>query len=268
MVNVYRLEGVDGESTEAAFLWELGCQGLAEETTADGVPVLLAYFLDPIDLAFGGTWETRPAVDHIAEYQANLAPVRIGNLVVAPSHANVAATDGDLVIWLDPGSAFGTGHHETTAMALGALMDTPEGLTGKSVLDVGSGTGLLAIAADWLGAEATYGVDVDPLTVPVARENAARNRSRARFSPGSLDAPGLPTKFDVLVANLYAELHGALFSTYAARLLPGGTAHLTGILASLRSTVTDATPPGMRLVAERQKGEWLLLTYHKEASAA
>ncbi|HLU82501.1 MAG TPA: 50S ribosomal protein L11 methyltransferase, partial [Trueperaceae bacterium] len=169
MVNVYRLQGADGESAEAAALWELGCQGLVEETTADGVPVLLAYFLDPIDLAFGGTWEMRPEVDHIAEYQANLAPVRIGNLVVAPSHAVVAATDGDNIIWLDPGSAFGTGHHETTAMALAALLATPGGLTGKSVLDVGSGTGLLAIVADRLGAESTYGVDVDPLTVPVAR---------------------------------------------------------------------------------------------------
>jgi len=265
MVNVYRLQGADGESAEAAALWELGCQGLVEETTADGVPVLLAYFLDPIDLAFGGTWEMRPEVDHIAEYQANLAPVRIGNLVVAPSHAVVAATDGDNIIWLDPGSAFGTGHHETTAMALAALLATPGGLTGKSVLDVGSGTGLLAIVADRLGAESTYGVDVDPLTVPVATHNAARNRSRVRFAHGSVEAPGLPTFFDVLVANLYAELHMALFPDYAARLLPGGTVHLTGILVSLRSVVTDAVPAGMRLVNERQEGEWLLLSFQKDA---
>lgn len=266
-MNVYRLEGADGESLEAALLWELGCQGLVEERTSDGTPVLLAYFGHVIELPFAGTWEVGPDVDYVAEYQAGLAPVRVGRLVVAPSHATVVATDGDDIIWLDPGSAFGTGHHETTAMALGALEATAGGLVGKNVLDVGSGTGLLAIAADRLGAESSYGVDVDPLTVPVARENAARNRSRARFSLGSLEAAGLPTAFDVVVANLYAELHAALFSGYAARLLPGGTLHLTGILTSLRTTVTAAAPPELRLAHERNDGEWLLLTYHKHAQA-
>jgi ribosomal protein L11 methyltransferase len=263
-MNVFRLAGVDGESAEAAELWSLGCQGLIEERSADGTPVLLAYFSERVDLPLDGTWETRPDVDHVAEYQAGLAPVRVGHVVVAPSHATVTATDGDLIIWLDPGSAFGTGHHETTSMALAALADTAGGLAGKSVLDVGSGTGLLAIAADRLGAESSYGVDVDPLTVPVARENASRNRSRARFSLGSLEAAGLPTRFDVVVANLYAELHAALFAAYADRLLPGGTAYLTGILASLRTTVTAAAPATLRLVDERQDGEWLLLSYRKE----
>lgn len=265
-MNVFRLVGADGESIEAAALWSLGCQGLMEERTSDGTPVLLAYFAERSDLPVAGTWETQPDVDYVAEYQAGLAPVRIGHLVVAPSHATVAAGDGDLIIWLDPGSAFGTGHHETTGMALAALGETSGGLVGKTVLDVGSGTGLLAIAADRLGAEASYGVDVDPLTVPVARENAARNRSRARFSLGSLDAAGLPTLFDVVVANLYAELHAALFTEYARRLLPGGFAYLTGILATLRGTVTAAAPAGLVLADERREGEWLLLTYQKQTS--
>ncbi|HET8986774.1 MAG TPA: 50S ribosomal protein L11 methyltransferase [Trueperaceae bacterium] len=266
-MNVFRLECVDGESAAAAALWTLGCQGLIEELLPDGTPVLLAFFAERIDLPMEGTWETRPDVDYLAEYQAGLAPVRVGHLVVAPSHATVTATDGDLIIWLDPGSAFGTGHHETTAMALAALVEAQGGMAGRSVLDVGSGSGLLAIAADRLGAESSYGVDVDPLTVPVARENAARNRSRAKFSLGSLDAPGLPTRFDVVVANLYAELHATLFSAYADRLLGGGIAYLTGILASLRTTVTSAAPAEMRLVDERHDGEWLLLTYQKQSGA-
>jgi len=266
-MNVFRLVGVDGESVEAAALWGCGCQGLIEERGADGTPVLLAYFADRVALPVAGTWETQPDIDYVAAYQAGLAPVRIGHLVIAPSHATVAATDGDLIIWLDPGSAFGTGHHETTAMALAAVEGSPGGLVGKSVLDVGSGTGLLAIAADRLGAESSSGVDVDAVTVPVARENAARNRSRARFSLGSLEVVGLPTRFDVIVANLYAELHAALFSSYARRLLPGGTAYLTGILAGLRGTVTSAAPAGLRLVDERQEGEWLLLAYQHDPHA-
>lgn len=264
-MNVFRVVGVDGESPEAAELWGLGCLGLIEERTPTGAPAILAYFAEPFEVPIDGTWEVQPDVDYVAEYQAGLVPVRVGSLVVAPSHATVAAADGDSIIWLDPGSAFGTGHHETTAMALAALESAADGLDGKTVLDVGSGTGLLAIAADRLGAESAYGVDVDPLTIAVARENAARNRSRARFSLGSLDAAGLPSKFDVVVANLYAELHAALFAAYAQRLLPGGVAYLTGILATLRGTVTDAVPADMHLSGERHEGEWLLLEFRKVA---
>lgn len=288
-MNVYRVTGVDGESVEAAQLWSFGCLGLVEERSADGVPSVLAYFAEPIDLPFSGIWETQPEVDHVAIYQAGLDPVRVGHLVVAPSHATVAATDGDQLIWLDPGSAFGTGHHETTAMALAALATTRDGLAGKTVLDVGAGTGLLAIAADLLGAEASYGVDVDPVTVPVARANAARNRSRARFALGSIAATGtgvqnvteagvivapvdrpvtgLPSKVDVIVANLYAELHAALFTAYVALLTPGGAAYLTGILESRRDVVIGSVPAGMRLRAERQDGEWLLLEFERVVAA-
>jgi len=284
-MNVYRLVGVDGESVEASTLWSLGCMGLVEEVDAEGVPSVLAYFAEHVDLPFAGTWETRPDVDHVAIYQAGLDPVRVGHLVVAPSHATVTATDGDQIIWLDPGSAFGTGHHETTAMALAALIAEPGGLAGKTVIDVGSGTGLLAIAADLLGAEASYGVDVDPITVPVARANAARNRSRARFALGSVAAApagvhnvteagvivdpvdravaGLPSMVDVVVANLYAELHAVLFEHYAGLLMPGGAAYLTGILESRREVVMSAVPATMRLRDERQDGEWLLLSFEK-----
>lgn len=261
---VYRLVGHDGESAAAADLWTAGCLGIVEERAADGRPLLLATFAGHVDLPYGGSWEEADSVDYVARYRAELTPVRVGHLVVAPSHATVTARDGDRLVWLDPGSAFGTGHHQTTAMALGALVGTPGTLAGMSVCDVGSGTGLLAIAADLLGARASYGVDVDPVAVVVARANAARNRSRARFALGSLEVRGLPSRLDVIVANLYAELHAELFETYTARLLPGGHAHLTGILASQRDVVTAAAPPGMHLVEERTAGEWLLLSYRRE----
>src|SRR5690606_15393732 len=127
--------------------------------------------------------EAVPERDYVAEYQEGLEPVRVGRLVVAPSHRKVEAADADVIIWLDPGSAFGTGHHETTRLALDALGRLD--LLGRSVLDVGSGTGLLTIAADVLGAASAYGVDVDAATIPVARENARRNLSRAKFAVGS-----------------------------------------------------------------------------------
>lgn len=256
-MKTFRVHGVTGESPEAARLWELGCLGLVEEP--DGV---VAYFEQEMELPLQGVWADVPERDYVAEYQAGLDAVRVGRLVVAPSHRTVEARDGDVLVWLDPGSAFGTGHHETTRMALAALERLP--LVGRTVLDVGSGTGLLAIAADAMGAHRTYGVDVDAATIPVARANAARNRSRARFGLGSVDHPNLPGRFDVLVANLYAELHAELFPHYLSRLLPGGRLLLTGILDRLASVVTDAVPTGLQLDQAHHDGEWVLLELTRE----
>lgn len=255
-MKTYAVRGADAESPEAAALWDAGCLGIWEAEDDDG-PLLLAYFDDERPLPVAGTWQETPAVDHVAEYYATLGPVHVGPLVIAPSHVSVEIRDGDKVIWLDPGSAFGTGHHETTRMALAAL--TRQDLDGKVVLDVGAGTGVLAIAADLLGAVRAIGVDVDPLTIPVARENAFRNRSRARFALGSIDAAGVPRTVDVIMANLYAELHASLMPAYVARLGSGGSIVLTGILASLRDVVLDAVPASLRVHREERDGEWVLV---------
>ncbi len=262
-MNVYRIEGLTGEAVELAALWDLGCLGVQEEEGPGGL-ALLAYFEEKRALPVPGEWLELPDVDYVARYQAGLGPVRFGRLVVAPSHSRVELVAGELALWLDPGSAFGTGHHETTAMALKAL--TRLDLAGKSVLDLGAGSGLLAIAADRLGAEQAYGVDNDVATIGVARENAARNSSRARFAPGTLDTPGLPGHFDVVVANLYAELHRSLFPTYVSRVVAGGRLILSGILAQRRQLVEEAAPPSAELVGEDRAGDWLLLEYEVEGS--
>ncbi len=290
-MKVFRVGGLTGESPEVARLWELGCRGIQEVRTETGETELIAYFDAQVDAGLMGTWEDLDDHDYLAEYQAGLTPVRAGSLVVAPSHAAVELRDGDAVVWLDPGSAFGTGHHETTAMALEALGRME--LVGKTVLDVGSGSGVLAIAADARGAEAAYGIDVDPATLKVARENARRNRTRARFGVGTLPAPGargfvvnpeasdglgdsgsfapargLPGRFDVIVANLYAELHTALARGYAAGLLPGGSLVLTGILSRLAGSVEEAvTSAGLRITYREERGEWTLLQAGLDAEA-
>ncbi len=282
-MKVFRIGGLTGESPEAARLWDLGCLGIHEVDTGTGETELIAYFDEQVDTGLPGTWEDVEDFDYLAAYRAGLEPVRAGRLVVAPGHANVTLTDGDSVVWLDPGTAFGTGHHETTGMALEALARAD--LAGKSVLDVGSGSGLLAIAADALGAQAAFGIDVDPATVAVARENARRNRSRARFAVGTLPwrgptghlvnpeasdglgqagvfepASGLPGAFDVVIANLYAELHVALAPGYADVLLPGGAAYLTGILTRLAPSVAAAAEgAGLSVTASFERGEWTLL---------
>ncbi|MCC6310495.1 MAG: 50S ribosomal protein L11 methyltransferase [Trueperaceae bacterium] len=280
-MKAYRVPGLTGESPETALLWDLGCLGLQEEEGIDGVGVL-AYFAAEVDVPLPGAWVELPDIDHVGAYLASLAPVRCGTVVVAPSHRQAVLERGETVVWLDPGTAFGTGHHETTAMALEALCGLE--LRGRTVLDLGTGSGLLAIGADRLGAERTYGLDIDPEAVRVARENAALNRSRARFALGTLGAApvgvageewaeaagahagsaplaGLPGRFDVIVANLFAELHAALFGEYVARLLPDGALVLTGILVTHRTLVTRAAPRRLRLMREEARGDWLLLEY-------
>lgn len=252
----FRARGVTGDSPEVAALWDLGCLGVIEE---DGG--VLAFFATERELPLAGTWEEVEDRDHVAEYHATLDPVEVPPLVIAASHHKVLLQDGQSAIWLDPGMAFGTGHHETTKLALQAL--TRSDLRGARVLDVGAGTGILAIAADLLGARSVYGVDIDPVTVEIARVNAAKNRSRARFALGSVDLPTLPGKFDVVVANLYAELHAQLLGPLAARLLPGGRLYLTGILRSLHQVVLGALPGELEIVGEYEDGEWLLLELTK-----
>lgn len=261
-MKAFRLPGENPDSAAAGVLWDSGCLGVVEvPETAGRSGALVAYFAEEIDLGLPGAWEDVPDVDHLAAYRESLAPVRVGRLVVAPSHREVPARDGDLIVWLDPGSAFGTGHHETTRLALAALERLS--LAGRSVLDVGSGSGLLAIAADRLGAESALGVDVDPATLPVARANAARNSSRARFALGSLGATGLPERFDVIVANLYAELHAELLSEYARRLVPGGVALLTGVLVEREGIVTASVPAELAPCGRERDGDWLLLAYRR-----
>lgn len=243
---------LDEDPLEVAELWALGCRGLQQ----DG-PEVLAWFEAERPLPIAGSWEDEDETDWVGAYQATLEPVRIGSLIVAPTHAPVTVQAGDRVLWLDPGMAFGTGHHETTRMALASLERAP--LSGKRVLDVGSGSGILAIAADLLGCEEAMGVDVDPVTVPVARANADRNRSRARFVHGGVQAATAGAPWDVVIANLYAELHVRLLPTYAELLGPGGRAILTGILDERESSVQEATASAWRVVRREVDGPWRLL---------
>lgn len=239
-------------------LWEAGCTGILE---ADGE--IVAYFDAPVALPFEGSWETADAKDWVAEYHRTLLPITVGRLVVAPTHRQVTLTAGQRALWLDPGMAFGSGHHETTQLALSALEGTA--LRGKRVLDVGAGSGILAIAADLLGAADAEGVDIDPETVGVARENAALNLSRARFAVGTLSAETEPA--DVLVANLFAELHAELAGAYLRALRPGGTLLVTGILAERAVVAYNALAEHFGGLESDRKGEWLLLRASKPGGA-
>ena len=251
-----------------AALWEAG----ATAVWIDGRD-LVAYFSDAVDAPPGeGRWEDVAEVDHVAAYLAGLNPVDAGAVVVAPTHCEAVLRAGQQVVWLDPGTAFGTGHHESTRLALEALGALP--LLGRRVLDVGAGSGLLAIAADKLGALEALGIDVDPDTVPVARANAERNRSRARFLVGGFGDVAL-APVDVIVANLYAELHAAWLAAYATGTIVGGDLLLSGILDPRHELLRDGLAlleeadgpdaPRLAWVNARRDGAWWLVHLRRVA---
>ncbi len=246
------------EDPDAALLWDYGCTGILE---ADGE--LVAYFPAPVALPFAGTWETVGDTDWVAEYHRTLLPLPIGRLVVVPTHHSVTLRAPQRPLWLDPGMAFGSGHHETTYLALEALEQTP--LRSLRILDVGAGSGVLAIAADLLGAADAEGLDIDPETVPVAEANAALNFSRAHFSVGTLD--DTPAPADVIVANLFAELHAELAPAYLKALKPGGLLLVTGILAEREYVARDALTELFGDLDTTTKNEWSLFRGRKPGNA-
>lgn len=238
-------------------LWDFGATGLEE-----GEREVRAYFEERLDLPLFGEWQEAEERDWQAEWKASLRPVQAGRITIVPPWLQGEVPHGQLPLIIDVGMAFGTGHHETTRMAVEALGETE--LAGKRVLDVGTGSGVLAIAAVRLGASRALGVDLDPVTIPAARDNARANDldpdgDRLRFVEGTLsDVQDGP--FDVIVANLYAELHDLLMDQYRSAIVADGPLLLTGILQSKLDVVLKALErEGFSHVRTRTDGDWALV---------
>jgi ribosomal protein L11 methyltransferase len=215
-----------------------------------------------------------PDQDWVTLSQAGLEPIREGRFTVyTAAHAD-AVPPGTVAFRIEAGQAFGTGHHETTAGCLAMLEQVAEARFGN-VVDLGTGSGLLAFAARALWPEArVLATDIDPIAVAVAEENAALNgveRIRLLVADGARGTVAESGPYDLVIANILAGPLVAMAPEIAAVAAEGATVVLAGLLATQADRVVEAyVAQGCTETARLERGDWtvLRLTSGRGGSAA
>jgi ribosomal protein L11 methyltransferase len=272
-----------GVAIEEAFTQDADGDNFAVDLTK---PVVVRTFLNAADVAPTTIDTIRNALWHLGRlravgelqvteraeedwanaWKAHYSVHRVGRrvLVRAPWHDYEPAPD-EVVIELDPGMAFGTGLHPSTQLSMIAVEEELE--AGDRVLDVGIGSGILATGAALLGASAVDGVDIEPVAVRSARENAARNgvASIVHVEQGSVgeDQP-FSGEYDLVVANIIARILTELSPALARAVRPGGSLILGGIIDSKEDAVQAAfADVGLELNRRSQQEDWVVLVWRK-----
>jgi ribosomal protein L11 methyltransferase len=189
--------------------------------------------------------EVIPDVDWVSKSLEGLKPVRAGRFLVHGSHDRDKLRTGDIAIEIDAGQAFGTGHHGTTAGCLEVIDRVLRARTVRNALDLGTGSGVLAIAVRKLRNIPVLATDIDPIAIRVAAENVRRNGIASGIS--TVTAPGFHSiafsehgPFDLIIANILARPLIRMAPQLVTNLAPGGSVILSGILASQRWKVIAA----------------------------
>ena len=216
--------------------------------------------------AFGALTLTADSIreeDWANQWKEYFKPFRVGRrLVVKPTWEQWDARPDDLIIEIDPGMAFGTGTHETTALCIELIEQYYK--TGR-LLDIGTGSGILAIAAALLGAKDVYAIDIDEDAVRVAKENVRQNglESCVKVEKGDL-LKGVRGTYDFAVANILAPVICMLAGPLRAYLAPGGVFVCSGIIREKRDDVFAAlNEAGYLILDERSRGDWCAFAAQK-----
>ncbi|HEV8597775.1 MAG TPA: 50S ribosomal protein L11 methyltransferase [Gemmatimonadales bacterium] len=255
------------DERDAVAMWLVGHTGQAVEEREDGVLVGVAEseaaassLLLELQSAFGeqvaGSARKLPEVDWRERWHEGLGPRRIGRLVVTPSW--VAVGNGALTVVVDPETAFGTGEHGSTRTAL-LLLDRHLRF-GDRVLDLGSGSGILAIAAAKLGAARATGIDSDPEAEPIAAANAERNGVAGSVRFLTADAATLVPLLapaELILSNILRSQNEALLPVVHAALAPDGRAIFAGMEQAERGEFLSALlPAGFQVFDEAVDAPW------------
>jgi ribosomal protein L11 methyltransferase len=244
-ITAYLAEGEGAAAGEAALRRDLAA--LAARFGGGEIDVRAEPLLEE---DWGAGWK-----EHFHPFRA--AP----HLLVKPTWEPCEPGPGDVVIEMDPGMAFGTGLHASTRLALALLEERCVAHPPRRVLDLGTGTGILAMAAALRGAGAVLALDNDPDAVAAARLNVARNRLDGNVQVGGGDLGAVEGAFDLIAANITADVLLALAPLLVARLAPDGAIVLAGILAGEQEREVRAAYErfGLRCDDARSEGEWAAL---------
>lgn len=187
-------------------------------------------------------------------------PISLGRVTVVPAWEEYTAKEGEIIVRMDPGMAFGTGTHETTRLVMRILQDVVKG--GERVLDVGTGSGILSICASKLGAKDIYAYDIDPVAVRVAKENALADGCE-NITVGVSDLlkdVDRTAPYGVCVANIVADIILRMLPDIGALLLPGAPLILSGIIAPRKQDVIEAAAAqGFLVEREESENDWVAL---------
>lgn len=209
--------------------------------------------------------EPMPDEDWVTRSLEGLEPVRAGRFFVYGSHDAEKVPAGAIPLLVDAGQAFGTGHHETTAGCLEYVSELVRPGVPLNVLDIGTGTGVLAIAVAKLARVNVLASDIDPVAVEVTKANAKANGVGpfiTALTAKGFGHPGLRARapYDLIIANILARPLVSLAPAFRAHLRPGGTLILSGTLRTQENMVAGAMRmQGLKLVSRKPKGDWVTL---------
>jgi ribosomal protein L11 methyltransferase len=211
-------------------------------------------------------WETIRPQNWENAWKRFIKPRRVGNSFwVTPPWIVAPKFRRRRVITIEPGMAFGTGAHATTRVCMEFLEWAAERLpAGFSALDVGTGSGILAIALSMLGAGAVHAIDNDPVAIAVARGNLRANFVEGRVRLSSAEPSAVTGKFDLVAANLTAETILDLADDLEKKLRPGGILILSGVLHDRAAPIRRRFALRFRIVQQKRSREWLTLLLQRK----
>ncbi|MEJ2690741.1 MAG: 50S ribosomal protein L11 methyltransferase [Deltaproteobacteria bacterium] len=265
------ITGQGTEQTESKEGWETMTAYLAESPDAEKQLLQIKQFFALLQDSLPSGQQLRVSFSSLDDqdwnrtWKEHFKPEHITpRLVIKPTWESYTPAGGEKIIEMDPGMAFGTGHHASTRLCVQFIDQLLQSSTvPQTVLDVGTGTGILAMAAVLLGAHSALAIDNDPEAVKVASENIQRNKLSDKIEASGIDLQDARGRFDLIIANIIYDTLLFLAPQICEKMEAGGHLILAGILAGEQAESIAKTYAGLGIahLATRQEGEWVALLF-------